>query len=379
MTYAPQSSPPRTGLPACIAAFLVVFAGASGSLDAQQRRPINATSVHGVPGGVLLARLPERATLAIGSARSGWREVTLDGWVATSLLTADRRNGFDVSVTGSDVRLRAAPNGAEIARLEKGMLLDRVAARGRWTHVRRKAWVRSSAIPSAAPATAQRTPRPQARPPADPSRRAPDGPPDSAAAYRPMIPQAQAPAAGAPGGAPGADTEVMETARAASLHAVPEGPRTGSFIPGTPVTIVGRAGEWVRVRAEGWIREAELKPATGGPLVGVTAAEVRANPERYIGQIVEWRVQYVSTGIADELRPEMPPGQSYILARGPLPEPGFVYMMVTPAELTQISALPALTELTVRASVRAARTRFLATPVIQLRTLVSPAVAAVGR
>lgn len=379
MTYAPQSSPPRTGLPACIAAFLVVFAGASGSLDAQQRRPINATSVHGVPGGVLLARLPERATLATGSARSGWREVTLDGWVATSLLTADRRNGFDVSVTGSDVRLRAAPNGAEIARLEKGMLLDRVAARGRWTHVRRKAWVRSSAIPSAAPATAQRTPRPQARPPADTSRRAPDGPPDSAAAYRPMIPQAQAPAAGAPGGAPGADTEVMETARAASLHAVPEGPRTGSFIPGTPVTIVGRAGEWVRVRAEGWIREAELKPATGGPLVGVTAAEVRANPERYIGQIVEWRVQYVSTGIADELRPEMPPGQSYILARGPLPEPGFVYMMVTPAELTQISALPALTELTVRASVRAARTRFLATPVIQLRTLVSPAVAAVGR
>ena len=54
-------------------------------------------------------------------------------------------------------------------------------------------------------------------------------------------------------------------------------------------------------------------------------------------------------------------------------------MMVTPAELTQISALPALTELTVRASVRAARTRFLATPVIQLRTLVSPAAAAVSR
>jgi hypothetical protein len=382
MTYAPQSSPPRTRLPACIAAFLVVLAGTNGPLDAQQRRPVNPTSIHGVPGGVLLARLPERATLSTGSVRSGWREVTLDGWVATSLITADRRNGFDVSVTGSDVRLRAAPNGAGIALLEKGMLLDRVEARGRWTRVRRKAWVRSNAVGSTAPATAQRTPRPAARPPADTARvaAARDTQPDSAAAYRPMA-QAQAPTQtpASPGTSAGPDSEVMQTARAASLHAVPEGPRTGSFVPGTPVTIVGRAGEWVRVQSEGWIREAELKPATGGPLVGVTAAEVRANPERYLGQIVEWRVQYVSTGIADELRPEMPPGQSYILARGPLPEPGFVYMMVTPAELTQISALPALTELTVRASVRAARTRFLATPVIQLRTLVSPAVAAANR
>ena len=138
MTYAPQSSPPRTRLPACITAFLLLCASASGSLEAQQRRGVSATSVHNAPSGVLLARLSERTTLTTGSARSGWREVTLDGWVATSLLRADRRNGFDVSVTGSDVRLRAEPNGEEIALMEEGMLLDRIATRGRWTHVRRK-------------------------------------------------------------------------------------------------------------------------------------------------------------------------------------------------------------------------------------------------
>lgn len=370
MTYAPQSSPPRTRLPACITALLVLLASASGTLDAQQRRTVNATSIHNAPSGVVLARLSERRTLATGSARSGWREVTLDGWVATSLLRADRRNGFDVSVTGSDVRLRAEPNGAEIALMEEGMLLDRVATRGRWTHVRRKAWVRNSAVAAAGPTNVAERSGPRAsRATADSTAAAArDSQPDSASAYLPMA-QAQAPVSPA---APGADAEVMEAARAASLHAVPEGPQSGSFVPGTPVTIVGRAGEWVRVRAEGWVRESELKPATGGPLVGVTAAEVRANPERYVGETVEWRVQYVSTGIADELRPEMPPGQPYILARGPLPEPGFVYMMVTPQELAQISAFPALTELTVRASVRAARSRFLATPVIQLRTLVSP-------
>ena len=370
MTYAPQSIPPRTRLPACVAALLLLSWSVSGPLEAQQRRAINATSIHGVPGGVLLARLPERATLATGATRGGWREVTLDGWVATSLLTADRRNGFDVSVTGSDVRLRAAPNGAELALLEKGMLLDRVEARGRWTHVRRKAWVRSNAVAAAGATTTAQRSRPAPRPAREDAPAARDTQPDSAAAYRPMA-QAQSPAT--PTAPPGADAEVMEAARAASLHSVPEGPRSGSFVPGTPVTIVGRAGEWVRVQAEGWVRESELKPATGGPLVGVTAAEVRANPERYVGQTVEWRVQYVSTAVADELRPEMPPGQSYILARGPLPEPGFVYIMVTPQELARISAFPALTELTVRATVRAARTRFLATPVIQLRTLVSPA------
>ena len=373
MTYAPQSSPPRTRLPACLTASLALLVALSAPGEAQQRRAVGATSIHAAPSGVVLARLPDRATLTTGTTRGGWREVTLDGWVATSLLRADRRNGFDVSVTGSDVRLRATPDGAEIALLEKGMLLDRVATRGRWTHVRRKAWVRSSAIATAPASTAARSTRSTPAPTPDSARTtaARDTQPDSAAAYRPM--QAQGPAPAAPVSAPGADAEIMEAARAASLHAVPEGPRSGSFVPGTPVTIVGRAGEWVRVRAEGWVRESELKPATGGPLVGVTAAEVRANPERYVGQIVEWRLQYVSTAVADELRPEMPPGQPYILARGPLPEPGFVYLMVTPEELAQISAFPALTELTVRATVRAARTRFLATPVIQLRTLVSPA------
>lgn len=365
MTYAPQSSPPRTRLPACITVILALLLASSAPVAAQQRRTVSATSIHAAPSGVLLARLAERTTLATGSARGGWREVTLDGWVATSLLRADRRNGFDVSVTGSDVRLRTAPDGDPIALLEKGMLLDRVATRGRWTHVRRKAWVRNSAV-AAGPTNTARAPANTASPRTDTTRAAArDSQPDSAAAYVPM--QAQAPAT------PGADAEVMEAARAASLHAVPEGPRSGSFVPGTPVTIVGRAGEWVRVQADGWVRESELRPATGGPLVGVTAAEVRANPERYVGQTVEWRVQYVSTAIADELRPEMPPGQPYILARGPLPEPGFVYIMVTPEEVARISAFPALTELTVRASVRAARTRFLATPVIQLRTLVSPA------
>ena len=165
----------------------------------------------------------------------------------------------------------------------------------------------------------------------------------------------------------------VETARLTPVYTAPDGSQSGTLQPGTSARVVNRAGEWVRIQTEAWVREADLKPATGDAMAGVTAAEVRANPSRYVGQVLEWRVQYVSTAVADELRPEMPPGQPYVLARGPLPEPGFVYMMVSPEELARIRAQPPLTELTVRVGGRAARTRVLATPVVELRALLSPA------
>jgi hypothetical protein len=56
-----------------------------------------------------------------------------------------------------------------------------------------------------------------------------------------------------------------------------------------------------------------------------------------------------------------------------------VYIMVSGEELARIKALPALSELVVRVAVRAARSRFLATPVVEMRALVSPASASANR
>jgi hypothetical protein len=67
----------------------------------------------------------------------------------------------------------------------------------------------------------------------------------------------------------------------------------------------------------------------------------------------------------------MPPGQPYLLTRGPLPEPGFVYVTIPPARLADFRALPALQELVLRVTVRAARTKFLPTPVVELASVVS--------
>jgi hypothetical protein len=70
---------------------------------------------------------------------------------------------------------------------------------------------------------------------------------------------------------------------------------------------------------------------------------------------------------ADELRPELPAGQPYVLARGPLPEAGFVYVVVSREQAERFRAMEPLEEFRANGVIRATRTRYLATPVIELR------------
>ncbi len=83
-----------------------------------------------------------------------------------------------------------------------------------------------------------------------------------------------------------------------------------------------------------------------------------------MGQPVEWTLQVLAVQQADELRPELPPGQPYVLARGPLPETGFVYLVVRTDEVARFRNLEPLAKIRVRATVRSGRTRFLPTPVL---------------
>ena len=93
---------------------------------------------------------------------------------------------------------------------------------------------------------------------------------------------------------------------------------------------------------------------------------MQATPEKFVGQTLDWRLQIIAVQLADELRPEMPSGQPYLLTRGPLPEAGFVYVMIPPDRVAEFRALPALHEMTLRVTLKAARTRYLATPVAEL-------------
>ena len=169
-----------------------------------------------------------------------------------------------------------------------------------------------------------------------------------------------------------APSDRVETTAQVELRVRPDtGTSAGTLAEGTSARVVTRSGDWVRVQVEGWVRADELAPASGAQR-GVTAAELRADPARYVGQTVEWKLQLIGVQVADELRPEMSPGQPYLLTRGPLPEAGFVYVTVPRTEVAYFKALPPLAELLVRVTIKAPRTRFLATPVVEYVETVAP-------
>lgn len=235
--------------------------------------------------------------------------------------------------------LRVAPNGRVLARLVRGALLDEVARRGGWVHVRRSGWIASAAF-AAAPAAAPARPAPRT------ARAAP--PTDTAQSEE-------------------VDPRRAVLRRRVQLFLAPDTPSTGFLDAGVPVRITARAGDWVRIEASGWVRESEVRPPGGQAVSGVTAAEIRAHPDEWQGKILRWTIQFISLQTADELRaPDFTPGQHYILARGPAPEYAFVYVTVPDEKLLKISELRPLDTLTVVARVRSGRSAFLANPILDL-------------
>ncbi|MGH7701441.1 MAG: hypothetical protein ACREMJ_13090, partial [Gemmatimonadales bacterium] len=186
---------------------------------------------------------------------------------------------------------------------------------------------------------------------------------------------------GAPGRRPGVTPPGPDTAavmpepgrvqptRQTPLYRAPDGPAAGALVPDTPLRVLGRSGEWTRVQVEGWVKTADLETAPPGVLVGVSAAELRADPARYEGKVLRWTLQYISTQVADGLRPDIPSGMTYLLARGPLPERGFVYVTVTEGRKSQVETLTPLATIQVSARVREGRSRFIGHPVVDLLTL----------
>jgi hypothetical protein len=114
------------------------------------------------------------------------------------------------------------------------------------------------------------------------------------------------------------------------------------------------------------VRESDLQSVDSTVLIGVSQAEVRANPAKYTGQVVEWRVQFIALQKADELRPEIPTGAAYLLVRGPLPEPGFVYVIIPDDQVTRFRQLAALQELVLRVRIKSPTTKYLPNPVVEL-------------
>jgi hypothetical protein len=324
---------------------VVLWFATPGPLAAQARYRVIADGAwfHQEAGGKRLARLVRGTVLAGGEARGDWQGVTLEGWIFAASVGPAARAGYDLAVTRApEENLRAAPAGALIAKLPQGFLLARApdGGAGRWVHVTRAGWVERSALAPVAEAAGAR----------------PAGDSGAAAA-------APAPAA------PAADAVRVAPARRATLYREPEGAPTAALAPTALLRVVGRSGEWTRVELEGWVKSADLAAAPPGVLVGVTAAELRADPARYAGQVLRWTLQTIALQQADELRPDIPAGATYLLARGPLPERGFVYVIVPDTLRARLATLAPLSTVQITARVRTGRSRFLGNPVLDLISL----------
>jgi len=338
------------------------------SLAAQARYRVTTDGAwfYQEPGGKRLARLARGAVLMGGETQGDWQGVMLEGWIFTTSVGPTPRAGYDLTVTRApEENVRSAPAGALIGKLPQGFLLNKVAegTAGRWVHVTRAGWVEKTDLETVAQVASSRTasadtgsgePTPGPRPgaPGTPGHGPGVGQPDT-------NPNPSAPV----------DPSRVASARRTILYRAPEGEPTGTLAPSAPLRVLGRSGEWARVELEGWVKSADLEIAPPGVLVGITAAELRTDPQRYAGQVLRWTLQFISTQKADELRPEIPNGATYFLARGPLPERGFVYVVVPEAKRAQLETLTPLATIQVTARVRTGRTRFLGNPVLDMISL----------
>jgi hypothetical protein len=302
---------------------------------------------HAEPGGTQLGTLQRGLAVQTGRASGGWREVTFEAWIWTGSLGPANRPGFthQVQAAGGE-NFRVEPNGAVVGRAVPGTQLVQVQRQGGWTRVRRTAWVPGAALGESGPGEA----------------RAPDTIVRSAPPIAPL---------GSPGSPPqpppGAAEEIGEpivVRRGAPLYTGPGAAQVGVTPEPVAGRVTARQGNWVRVRTETWVREEDVQPrADSGSL---TLEQLRADPEGAVGRRVSWRLQFLELRQADELRPELGLGEPYVLARGPLPEAGFVYVAVSRAQVERFRRMKPLDEFVAEAVIRAARTRFLPTPVIEL-------------
>ncbi len=321
-----------TRLVRCCTVLLLLYALQPASLLAQATARVRAAeeNFRRDPNGTTLATVFQGAELTLVSEQGGWVQVELAGWIWGPSVTATSRDGFDLSVaaTGGE-NLRARPNGTILARLLEGCLLDQVSSSGSWIQVRRRGWLwRASLDAAVAPAAG-----PAAGPEATPS-----------------------------------DPPLITAAAPLTIHATPDGDTIARFEAGAQAQVLGRTGDWIRIRLDGWIYEpAALDSALNLADTGdLTPAQLRADPGRYRGALIRWRVQFISLRRAERARSDFEEGEPFIHARGAAGDAGFVYLAV-PDELLPIAeSLEPLEYVTVVGRVRTGRSQLLGSPVVDL-------------
>jgi hypothetical protein len=316
------------------------------------------TEFRAAPDGVLLASIRPGTPVVAGTARGAWTSVTLEGYIHRSVL-GGARDTFAISagVNGAALRASAGLSGKMLAEMRKGMGLQLVSRRGEWTRVRRRGWVRSTSLAK----TRAEAPAPRRSPSPQPV--APSAPPAQAVADTGAGAAVESPTA----------TGALSVERSAQLRLSPDSGRSFATLDsGARVTTLARDRGWVRVQVEGWVRAEELAPLDRTVLTTISAADLRAEPERYQGELVRWRVQKIALQRADPLRKGFAPDEPYLLARGPGAERSLLYLALPASLVEEARRVEPLATILVTARVRTGRSEPSGVPLLEVQSIARP-------
>jgi hypothetical protein len=302
-----------------------------------------------VTGSNRLATVFEGTVLGVESRQGRWIRATLEGWVWSPSVSDTDRDGFDLVVSnpgGENLREAPQAEARRVARMLRGMLLDRIERQGNWTRIRRTAWVWSeSAVEVEAGGGAVAAPEVTAS--ADP-------PPDEEVAPSPA----------------GLPDRILVSGEGVQLHVSPSGDTLAALRPEADLEVLARQGSWARVRVEGWVWVPSTLPADSAMASeDLSPADVTANPDQYRGRRVRWRLQFVSVERAEPARADFYEGEPCILARASDGEQGFVYVAVPPELLIEAESLRPLQLIEVVGRVRTGRSALMGVPVLDLIAL----------
>jgi hypothetical protein len=387
------------------------------SLAGAQSRVSTRSAVLASPKGQTVGSVHPGVEVRVLETRGAYARVSLEGFVERARLVAPRGKATtDVGKRSAILRARGSTAGRSVASLDAGTtvrLRSEAAPKG-WVRVSRTAWVLRSALEQPA-ASAPRVAssaraKPEAKPPAKAvtkavtkapsdaprvapkasggeveaaSTRAPaaivSGSSSTAAkpsvaaapagamaepAPRPLEPTASGPMSAAPL----SDSALVPTSNVA-LRAAPDARALATIAQGTSMIPLARERGWVRVRVEGWVPERDLAPADTTVRTGISAADLRADPEGSRGKVVRWGVQVLARQTADPLRKDLAADETYLLARGPSEENALLYLVVPPAMLDAVKGIPALSQAMITARVRTGKSQLVGVPILDLITI----------
>jgi hypothetical protein len=166
------------------------------------------------------------------------------------------------------------------------------------------------------------------------------------------------------------DGAAVASLSGAVLRDAPDGQSFATLSPGVALEPVARDRGWVRVRAEGWVKESDVGPVDSNRVV-LSAADLRADPDGARGKRVRWDIEVLAMATADPLRKGLNPDEPYLLARGPGSESALLYVAIPPSLVATAHSLASLAPVPVAlgATVRLGRSDPVGVPILDAQSL----------